>query len=248
MQNLKIIRHKKWPQRDQSETNCQVTQTYKERDTNDKRVCNKTEVGRKEGDKRRRITTAKRPLSPLQPQRHGCEFRMNNISCVDADSLYRTTTLAESPWASLEEMRFTRDVQLLAHSCYFIRPRVRWCMNSRQPVGLAVSLKTKTVQSKCQSLNLYPIKTIVTKEWTHVLNKRHPCSLPLSSRVKMLFFTWVSHLWQTHTREDQAHSLLSRSFSLCDSCPRYLVHSASARTHTHSAREVNSSPALVTRT
>lgn len=170
---------------------------------------------------------------------------MNNISCLDADSLYRTTTLAESPWASLEEMRFTRDVQLLAHSCYFIRPRVRWCMNSRQPVGLAVSLKTKTVQSKCQSLNLYPIKTIVTNEWTHVLNKRHPCSLPLSSRVKMLFFTWVSHLWQTHTHARIRRTPCSLALSLSVTRALAISYTRPARTHTHT---LSTRSKLITRT
>lgn len=170
---------------------------------------------------------------------------MNNISCLDADSLYRTTTLAESPWASLEEMRFTRDVQLLAHSCYFIRPRVRWCMNSRQPVGLAVSLKTKTVQSKCQSLNLYPIKTIVTNEWTHVLNKRHPCSLPLSSRVKMLFFTWVSHLWQTHTHTRGSGALPALSLFLSLWLAPSLSRILGQRAHTHT---LSTRSKLITRT
>lgn len=155
------------------------------------------------------------------------------------DSLYRTTTLAESPWASLEEMRFTRDVQLLAHSCYFIRPRVRWCMNSRQPVGLAVSLKTKTVQSKCQSLNLYPIKTIVTNEWTHVLNKRHPCSF--LARKNALLHLSLSPLTNTHTRGSGALPALSLFLSLW--LAPSLSRTLGARAHTLSTRSK-----LITRT
>lgn len=121
-------------------------------------------------------------------------------------------------------MRFTRDVQLLADSCYFIRPRVRRCMNSRQPVGLAVSLKTKTVQSKCQSLNLYPIKTVVTNEWKHVLNKRHPCSF--LARKNALLHLSLSPLTNTHTRIRRTPCSLAISYARRER----------ARAHTHSTR------------